>query len=360
MSVLTHSRDIFLSTNQSGRVGAGESQFSKFRMCLNTLPLTCEAGEMTKLSLTQFSCFRNFYYINQLNNRIDVSWDGPGNNTGTILLDPGDYTTVNDIAAEFTNKLKAFFANAGGAGTNIDFEESNQRPDGGAPGADPPRIAKLRKYGVTLTYNGHGITNLVLQTRQYKDGTPHDVINGSTQFGDSYCILGSKRIGAPNPTANSFYIAIAANTIDIAGYYPMQTTSMQYMYMRCSEVADNIQSQNLTTDEDVPDSHMTSSHILAKIPVDDQVCSLQYESSPYFLNSNNRHISELRFRLIDHHARPIPLMNSTIELDGNLFSNMTFKVETFAIGGNEHTLNAPFQNYHYEGNPIKQIHGIVG
>ena len=68
------------------------------------------------------------------------------------------------------------------------------------------------------------------------------------------------------------------------------------------EVADNIESQNLSTDGSVQDSHMVSSHILAKIPVDDVVCALQYESSPYFLNSSNRHISELRFHLIDHHA----------------------------------------------------------
>jgi hypothetical protein len=105
---------------------------------------------------------------------------------------------------------------------------------------------------------------------------------------------------------------------------------------------------------------MVASHILAKIPVDDVVCALQYETSPYFLNSNNRHISELRFHLIDHHGREIPLMNPDIELDGNLFSSATFKVETFAIGGNEHTLSTPVRTFNYEGNTIKQIHGIVG
>ena len=350
MSVLTHSRDIFMSTNQSGQVGAGESQFSRFRMGLNTSPLTCGAGEMTKLSLTQFSCFRNFYYINQYNNLVNISYTHGNNNYfAPVLLTPGDYDTIEDIAAEFTTQLVARFR----AQVNVNFSPNNtQKP---AADDEPPR---LRKYGVTLTAAGHGITNLKIQTRQYGANT---LFGGSTQFGDSYCILGSKRIGAEDVTANSFAITYpSVNTISIAGFYPMQTTSMAFMYMRCSEVADNIESQNLSTNGSVQDSHMVASHILAKIPVDDVVCALQYETSPYFLNSNNRHISELRFHLIDHHGREIPLMDPDIELDGNLFSSATFKVETFAIGGNEHTLSTPVRTFNYEGNTIKQIHGVVG
>ena len=349
MSVLTHSRDIFMSTNQSGQVGAGESQFSRFRMGLNTSPLTCGAGEMTKLSLTQFSCFRNFYYINQYNNLVVLSYTKGGTQYDEFIqLTPGDYDTIEDIAKEFTDRLVEHFA---AAPINVNFLPNNtQKP----AADDSPR---LRKYGVTLTAAGHGITALGIQTRQYGANT---LFGGSTQFGDSYCILGSKRIGAADATANSFAITSGANTISIAGFYPMQTTSMAFMYMRCSEVADNIESQNLSTNGSVQDSHMVASHILAKIPVDDVVCALQYETSPYFLNSNNRHISELRFHLIDHHGREIPLMNPDIELDGNLFSSATFKVETFAIGGNEHTLSTPVRTFNYEGNTIKQIHGIVG
>ena len=356
MSVLTHSRDIFMSTNQSGQVGAGESQFSRFRMGLNTSPLTCGAGEMTKLSLTQFSCFRNFYYINQLNNLVAVSYThNLINYDEFIQLTPGDYDDIQSIAVEFTAQLKALFT---ARGLNFIADPAFSQPAPNQPGA-----VRLRKYGVKFNLIGHGISNLRIQTRQYNvnaagQGVP-DVL-GSPQFGDSYCILGSKRIGAEDAAATSFAITPTANAITIAGFYPMQTTSMAFMYMRCSEVADNIESQNLSTDGSVQDSHMVASHIFAKIPVDDVVCALQYETSPYFLNSNNRHISELRFHLIDHHGREIPLMDPNIEVDGNLFSSATFKVETFAIGGNEHTLSTPVRTFNYEGNTIKQIHGIVG
>ena len=210
MSVLTHSRDIFISTNQSGRVGAGESQFSRFRMGLNTSPLTCGAGEMTKLSVTQFSCFRNFYYINQLNNLVAVSYTHNATDYDEFIqLTPGDYDDIEAIAIEFTIQLKALFL---ARGVNFIADAATQKP----AGLESPR---LRKYGVTMNANGHGVTNLKIQTRQYNvnaagQGVPN--LGGSPQFGDSYCILGSKRIGAEDANATSFAIVPTANSISIA------------------------------------------------------------------------------------------------------------------------------------------------
>ena len=53
-------------------------------------------------------------------------------------------------------------------------------------------------------------------------------------------------------------------------------------------------------------------------------------------------------------------MDETIETEGNLFSDMTIKVDTYAIGANEHTLQTPHQNYNIETNQIKQIRGVLG
>ena len=107
---------------------------------------------------------------------------------------------------------------------------------------------------------------------------------------------------------------------------------------------------------------MVGSQIMAKIPVSNEVCAWQSYSShcPYFVNSTNRNISEVMFELVDHHGRIIPKSASTIETDGNLFSDLTLKVDTYAVGGNEHTLNTPVKNYNYETNQIKQIQGVIG
>ena len=367
MSILVHSRDIFLSTQQSGSPGTGDQTFSRFRMCLNSAPISCESGQQTKLSLTQFSCFRNFYYINQYNCRVDVTYvEGGVQKTKAFLLDKKDYGNIGDIAAEFALKLKDCFGGTTSinAGTTLPAVGFNIGETGD------------RVLSVSLSNLPATIESVVIQTRQH-DGASvtagdTDVTGGTVDgiacpsFGDSYVILGGKRIATPDTsiTAQSFDITHARFGTDLTlkGFYPMQKTSMQYMYLRCSEAADNLQSQNLGEDSDVQDSHMVGSQIMAKIPVNNEVCAWQSYSShsPYFVNSSNRNISEVMFELVDHHGRPIPKSASTIETDGNLFSDLTLKVDTYAVGGNEHTLNTPVKNYNYETNQIKQIQGVIG
>ena len=72
MSVLVASKDIYLSTQQSGAPGTTDQVFSRFRMCLNTNPLVCDNSEQTRLSVTQFNSPRQFYDIHQYNNRFDI------------------------------------------------------------------------------------------------------------------------------------------------------------------------------------------------------------------------------------------------------------------------------------------------
>ena len=363
MSILVHSRDIFLSTQQSGSPGTGDQTFSRFRMCLNSAPISCESGQQNKLSLTQFSCFRNFYYINQYNCRVDVTYtEGGVPQTKAFLLDKKDYGSIGDIAAEFANKLKDCF------GGTTSVNAVTKPAVGFNIGATGDRMLSVSFSNLPANIRG-----VVIQTRQHDGpdvtGSDTDVTGTAdgiacTSFGDSYVILGGKRIAAESITAQSFDIGHTADDTDLTlkGFYPMQKTSMQYMYLRCSEAADNLQSQNLGEDSEVQDSHMVGSQIMAKIPVSNEVCAWQSYSShcPYFVNSSNRNISEVMFELVDHHGRPIPKSDSTIETDGNLFSDLTLKVDTYAVGGNEHTLNTPVKNYNYETNTIGQIQGVIG
>ena len=369
MSILVHSRDIYLSTQQSGAAGTGDRSFGRFRMCLNSAPLVCNNGEMLKLSLTQFSCFRNFYYINEHNCRVDISWTDNGGvrRGGYLLLDQQDYGGIGDIAANFTQKLINFFK-AGGSNTNT-FTTWTAITTLTAPTTQPAVGFNIGDTGDRIfqtTLNGFptSVNNLIIQTRQY---TGDDVVANDkvyTSFGDSYVILGSKRIGSPSETANSFDVTAGdVPNRTIKGFYPMQRTSMEFMYLRCVGLgSDNLQSQNLLEPSSAPDSHMIHSQVISKIPVSNETCSWQSQSSncPYFVNSKNQMISEIVFELVDHHGRPIPQVAASIESDGNLFSNLTMKVDTFAIGGNEHTLNTPVKNDSDGLNRINYIQGIIG
>ena len=93
------------------------------------------------------------------------------------------------------------------------------------------------------------------------------------------------------------------------------------------------------------DGHIVGSSILAKIPINNEVIGFQSDTStPYFVELDNRHISEILFELKDHHGRTIDQI-SEITTKGNLFSDMTFTWEVYERGASPHELNAPVINY---------------
>jgi len=342
MSVLVSSQDIYLSTQQSGSpAGAGSDDgFNRFKMCLNTAPLTTADNEMARLLLTQFSAYRNFYYVNDFNNRVDLTYDHGGSSYAAVInLTKQDYANIGDIAAEFSAKLIAIFAGV----ATFTIKAGTQQPVAGyTKGSSGTGI-----FGVTLETSGaaHGITNVKLQTRQYvASGIP-------AMFGDSYALLGGKRVGAADATAESFTAANgAADELVITGFYPMQRTTTQYLYMHVSENTTNLQSQNYSAAQNVPDTHIVSSNIIAKIPINNEIIGFQQDtSSPFFVELDNRHISEMLFEMKDHHGRTIDQL-ADISKEGNLFSDMVLTYEVYAKGANDHELRAPIKNFYYETN----------
>ena len=113
MSVLISSQDIYVSTQQSGSASAQGSDdgFNRFRIAMNSNPLTTGNNQYGRLSVTQFSAYRNFYYVNAWNNCVWLTYDHGGSTYGElILLTKQDYTNIGDIAAEFSTQLIAAFA----------------------------------------------------------------------------------------------------------------------------------------------------------------------------------------------------------------------------------------------------------
>jgi hypothetical protein len=345
MSVLVSSQAIYLSTQQSGSTSAvgQDDGFNRFRMCLNTAPLLTTDRQFARLGVTQFSAYRNFYYVNKFNNRLVLVYDkGGATHNKVIELTKQDYSNVGAIATELVTQLISSFA--GGTGTfTFQAKAGTQTPaDGYIKGQTGTGI-----FGVTLespTGAAHGITNMRLQTQQFF--TESD----DTTFGDSYALLGGKRISDSTSTASSFTIDVAttADEIVITGFYPMQRSTTQYLYLSCSENTSNLESQNLSSARPLQDTHITSSSIIAKLPINNEVMGFQLDTStPYFVELDNRHISEILFELKDHHGRTIDQI-AEITSEGNLFSDITLVWEVYEGGASVHELKAPLVNFNYE------------
>jgi len=348
MSVLVSSQDIYLSTQQSGSASAvgQDDGFNRYRMSMNTSPLQTGDKQFARLGLTQFSAYRNFFYVNKFNNSVKLTYTKGGVDVDlNILLTKQDYSNIGAIATELVTQLIAGFAAGGGAGSTFTFQAKagTQNPAAGyTKGQTGTGI-----FSVTLespSGASHGITNMKLQTQQFYDASD------DTRFGDSYALLGGIRITDNASVVSSFTIdaTTTADEIVITGHFPMQRSTTQYLYLSCSENTSNLESQNLSAARPLKDTHIVGSSILAKIPINNEVIGFQSDTStPYFVELDNRHISEILFELKDHHGRTIDQI-SEITTKGNLFSDMTFTWEVYERGASPHELNAPVINYNYE------------
>lgn len=338
MSILVSSKNVFLSTQSSGGLSGGvDDQLNSFRASLNNVPLQTNNGEYGKLTLTDFTMYRNFYYVNSTNNKFFFQYQTTSmlqTKDSSFNVTPGDYTMA-DLATQFTTDLIAAM--------NATDEMSNVALKSGTSvlpsEADKSGTGKgILKFSLATT--GTPITLFKIQARNY-DGGKATATSGRQEgsFNDSYQLFGAKRITAEdsNFTNESFSVAISGEEpviLDINGFYPLQTSTTPNLYIRCQEVVDNLESENFKMGVNGGnDTHIVGSTILGKVDVSDEIIRYNGDtSSPYFIMSDNRNISELFFRITDSHGRTIPPVAAEQSTKGNLFVEMTINFSVYTKG----------------------------
>ena len=346
MSVLVNSKNIFLSTQASGNLGGGsDDSFHRFRMCLNDVPLQTGNGQYAKLTLVDFNMYRNFMLVNKFNNRFVMSYKYNGGAIAPVVitLETKDYADVGAIAAEFQSIVMTQL--------NITINAAAGNPL--AAGAVSPALGFEKGdtgtgiINLTLTSpaGNHLITDIVIQAQNYYDATTLDNNGASLSFGSSYALLGAKRVSEANAATNSFTTTAATNTITIAGFYPMQRSTNSYLYLRCLESNRNMESENFKGAMNLQnDTHIVSSTILAKIPIQNEMVSFAGDlDNPYFYMTDTRNISEILFAITDEHNRRIDTIDDQ-ELLGNMFCELTLNYSVFTKGISQPVNNNVEQN----------------
>ncbi len=345
--VLSTTKAIFSSTQQSGSVGSSLSTFTRFKICFTSTPLTCKNGQVNKISLIQFNAMRNWYTVNKFNSKFYVTYV----KAGVTIRDEGniphqDYANIGDVATAFTAVLKAILETAQGAV----FNAANQAPIAGFKTGQTGK----RSYGVELTsVNTLALSNIRVQFPQYHDAD-------DTNFNDSYVLMGGKRITdsiISNPLS-SMKVTIAGNKVTFKAPFPMVLQTQPFMYLSLNVSNDNLQTANLGNINAAIDEHVTSSCFLGKIPIQNEYCAIQLdESTPFFMTTSQRTVTELLFQCLDGHGRAFPFVDDVgdgenIETQGNLFSDMIIRHEVMDIGSDGNVLDAPFKTYNYQLNSV--------
>jgi len=219
------------------------------------------------------------------------------------------------------------------------------------------------RFKIVFSNPAPAVSSIVLQMRNYNVGEePITEENLPVNFSDSYALFGGKRVTSETDTRNSYTVNVSGQEFTFNAPYPMQTSTMPFVYLRCAEVLDNLESENYQAGTlNGSDTHITGSNILGKIPVgimgdgdgDEVIQYLGDIDTPYFILSDNRVIIELFFFLTDEHGRTLPAVDDLQTTLGNLFCNMTINFTTYSRG-NTQVVNNNIENNNLSNAMIQQ------
>ena len=257
-------------------------------------------GELIRISLLNFTMFNNTYMVNQNNGRFNLrGTDGTAFNK-TLKIEPKNYLNLKDIATSFATAIATELKSQ----TVADSFTFTVKPTSTTMSATDDRLLDITltaKNSSNVTIN-HGLDNLHVQI-------PESV-------GDAYCLLGGLRQDDISDTDfNSLKITIADTTVRIQGFFPMQRVTDPYVYLRCNNAQNGLEMSVLSNDRGRYNADIINSDILAKVFKDVEFISYNSATGEeYFMNLQQRKLSNLRLFLTDSKGRKLGRLSSQRDL----------------------------------------------
>lgn len=302
---VVNSFNVFIDTEKSSLVGDRTSQGDDVKIHFEGQTIEAKDGELIRINLLNFTMFNNTYMVNQNNGRMNVvGTSSSGTFNDTISLTYKNYINLKDLATDFATKLGTYLATKCAATT---FENTTINPSSTTMGSTDDRLLDitLTAKNVSNSTISHGITELRIQM-------PESV-------GDGYCLLGGKRQDDTTDTDFDSLIitgiSAGATTIRVQGYFPMQRMTDPFVYLRCNNAQNGLEMSVLSNDRGRYNADIINSDILAKVFKD--VEYITYNSSTgeeYFMNLQQRKLSNLRLFLTDSKGRKLGRLSSQRDL----------------------------------------------
>ena len=287
-----------------------------FELNMNNSKIDIQKGQFFRLSLINFNMSKSFTNINSTNDRfILYTKDILGvNNYTQIIIPHRNYRSINSITTAFSKAIRDVLllrAQQGGSQAT-DVNTSDQKPDTtDTADGDSDNIISF-KIKFKDTNKNDTAHNLVIVAIYCPDRFEGGASN-------AHHILGAKRIrGFPTYDAlnviqdePSYNVDNKQNNLTFTGFFGAQRLSEPFIYLRTSlgNSTKNLETSSLSdevaTRANV--SHVHSSNIFAKIPVDVEFCHFgSQHGNEYFMNLHNlRHLTNIKFYLTNSHGLPL-------------------------------------------------------
>lgn len=321
---VVNSVNLFVDSERTVLVGHGDSKGDDVLIHFEGNSIEAGDGEMIRISLTNFTMFNNLYHIDINNSKFTVFNAAGAGTSSEENLTRKNYKTIRDIAEDFAVQC--------GAGIVVVSPNTITYLPSAVVITSPTETnmgeTGNRLLDVTLTFSGaHGIlaSDLKIQFPQLS--------------GDTYAILGGKRLDGTLAAQNSLVVTVpSATTVRIKGYFPMQRMTDPYVYLRLGSANNGLEMSVLDYSRNPnPDVDVTHSNILGKMFRDVEFISYSSTGAmEYFCNLQQRRLSTLRLFLTDQKGNRLGRL-ATGSHDGTaagLETNNVFDDKTQSTYGN--------------------------
>ena len=324
MDKIVSTHNIFIDSAMASK--ESRSRGDDFEIHLNTQAIDAVPGQFIRLTLNDFSMYKNFSDVNDNNSAFILSTSQTA--AYKLALTKQNYSVLNDLAVDFANILSArllvdAIASNGNGATTVAISALTPDATTSINGTTDNIISFLLTFSVA-----HTLTGVLVQLFE--------------EEGDAYALLGGDRLYGSTPSAlSSLTVTTTATTIKIECLYPAQRSTTSHLYLRTSLTTGSSETASLSTETDVADrDEVTYSNILGKIPVNTEFCTFASNTGKeYYIDLHQKHINYLKLYLTDQHnrrigRRPASVMKLTAtgtglaqSTDGNLSFNAVIRAD---------------------------------
>ena len=267
--------------SQDIQVGKGDD----FRVNLGSAGIQAGDGQFIRLSLLSFNMYKNFYNVNDNNNR----WTVYGvRTTGSVAwqvngaITRKNYKTIGDLATQFAADVALRIATTNSTTAVVS-----------AVSPDP-------------TLNMDDTSDRIIEFTITTGISFNDIGVACYSGNDSYALVGGDEISDSSLTS-SLTVTGAGTIWTFRGKYPAQRSTEEHAYLRCDAVNNNIEMAGLSAGlMPTNTSSILTSDVFAKIPIDHEFVNFTISTDKEFImNLPNRSINSLHFYLTDSKGRPL-------------------------------------------------------
>jgi hypothetical protein len=274
-------------------------------------------GEHLRVTLQSFTMAKNWFNVNSTNDTVWFSLNG-NPVLDSFTLYHMDFPNTQLLAAHFGERLQAKLYTL-----SVPMDAAFNDPPATTDDTDHTTVNN-RKLSI-LSIDKGSLTSLKIYF--FKDNS----VEG--RFHNTYSLFGGRvNKASTSPLIEGLDVEIQADTMQISGFYPMQTDTIPRVYIRSNLM--NTNSSNHIHHHAFTNhgNHLLPCDILGMATVHDRWVSLwdlASQGTGFFMDIPYRSLSYLAFRITDSDGRTLPIEDPIqITENGDMWCTMGLRIDT--------------------------------